>query len=107
MIALAAVVSATATIALAAPQGDTGPAPVTVTINALNGSGEHGTAVLTKYKGDETKVTLTLQHVPGGANQPNHIHLGSCGPGLGAPDRAGDEAAGGPHRTMVRLAEVQ
>jgi hypothetical protein len=83
LFALAAVVLASATIGRAAPAGDVGPEPIHVTINALNGSGEHGTAVLVKYKGDQTKVTLSLQHVPGGANQPNHIHLGTCGPGLG------------------------
>jgi hypothetical protein len=49
---------------------------VVVTMNALNGSGESGTATL-RAKGSKTVVTIKLS---GGSNieQPAHFHVGTC-----------------------------
>jgi hypothetical protein len=80
ILSLVAVLSASASIALAGPVG---PLDVTVQLHTLS-SGEWGTAELSKYAGNQTKVVLSLNHVPGGANQPAHIHTGHCGAGLGA-----------------------
>jgi len=48
---------------------------VTVTIEELNGSGVHGTAVLTA-RGDQTLVALDVVGVAG--KHPDHIHRSSC-----------------------------
>lgn len=59
--------------------GDNG-SEMTVTLGEQNGSGESGTATLTKV-GDMTKVVIDLQSksaMPGSAAQPAHIHKGSC-----------------------------
>jgi hypothetical protein len=55
--------------------GDT-PGPVVVTLDALNGSGESGTATL-KPVGNKTVVTIKLS---GGSDveQPAHFHTGTC-----------------------------
>jgi hypothetical protein len=59
-----------------------GPTPtevlvVTVQINALNGSGESGTAVLTQEYDLGTRIVVTLRGGPVEA-QPIHIHVGTC-----------------------------
>jgi hypothetical protein len=81
--AFAAVLVASASIALAAPQGGVGETSMTVILWAQNASGEHGTATLSKYLGNKTKVVINVVHAPGGADQPAHIHTGSCGVLLG------------------------
>src|SRR4051794_36698657 len=48
---------------------------VTVPIEELNGSGVHGTAVLTA-RGDQTLVALDVVGVAG--EHPDHIHRSSC-----------------------------
>jgi Cu/Zn superoxide dismutase len=53
------------------------PASVTVKLNALNGSGETGTATLTQLKGG-VNVVVALKNAPAAA-QPTHIHIGTCG----------------------------
>jgi Cu/Zn superoxide dismutase len=53
------------------------PAPVTIQMHALNGSGEDGTATLTQVA-DGVRVVVDLRHAPDDA-QPTHIHLGTCG----------------------------
>ena len=50
----------------------------TVTLSALNGSGETGTATLTKSGEKQTKVVLSVMGAPAGVNQPVHIHKGTC-----------------------------
>lgn len=50
---------------------------VTVQLNEQNGSGESGTATLTKSGNDRTKVVIALAHSPA-EPQPAHIHKGSC-----------------------------
>src|SRR5262250_1660567 len=51
-------------------------APVTVKLDAQNGSGETGTATFTP-QGNKTQVVLQLTGAPSAA-QPAHIHEGSC-----------------------------
>ncbi|HMI98841.1 MAG TPA: hypothetical protein VK488_03310 [Gaiellaceae bacterium] len=57
-----------------------GSGAVTVNLTEQNGSGESGTATLTK-EGDKTKVVLALQDNSAtmmSEPQPAHIHKGSC-----------------------------
>ena len=50
---------------------------VTVKLEAMNNSGQTGTATLTP-EGDKTKVVILLSNAPAGVAQPAHIHLGQC-----------------------------
>lgn len=50
---------------------------VTVKLSPQSGSGESGTAKLTK-EGDKTKVALSVTGAPAGVTQPAHIHKGTC-----------------------------
>lgn len=52
------------------------PQTVTVTMNALNKSGETGTATLTQV-GNGVKVDVTIKGAPA-TDQPTHIHPGTC-----------------------------
>lgn len=52
------------------------PQTVTVTMNALNKSGETGTATLTQV-GNGVKVDITIKGAPA-TDQPTHIHPGTC-----------------------------
>jgi hypothetical protein len=67
-VALAALVPATAI----ADGGQT----VVVTLNALNGSGESGTATL-RAQGSKTVVVIKLAN-GSGVEQPAHFHVGTC-----------------------------
>lgn len=57
-------------------------APMSVTLDAQNNSGESGTATLKEENG-QTTVTLALIGFTKDVAQPAHIHVGSC-PGVGA-----------------------
>lgn len=50
---------------------------VTVSLQALNNSGQSGTATLIP-DGNKTKVVIELSNVQTGATQPAHIHMGTC-----------------------------
>lgn len=50
---------------------------MTVTIAAMNGSGETGTATLTPM-GSKTSVVVSLKGENATGKQPAHIHLGTC-----------------------------
>lgn len=52
------------------------PQTVTVKMNALNKSGESGTATLTQV-GNGVKVDVTIKGAPA-TDQPTHIHPGTC-----------------------------
>jgi hypothetical protein len=54
-----------------------GSRPVTIHMRALNHSGETGRATLTPM-GNRTRVELAINGEPAGANQPVHIHEGTC-----------------------------
>lgn len=51
---------------------------VTVQLNAVDNSGQSGTAKLTDLGDDKTKVEIMVTGMPAGASQPTHIHEGSC-----------------------------
>ncbi len=50
---------------------------ITIHLNQQSASGESGTATLTAA-GNQTKVAVNLTGQPAGADQPSHIHEGSC-----------------------------
>src|SRR5215472_10570085 len=50
------------------------PAAVTVPIAAQNGSGQTGVATLTATSDNKTKVDISMNGEPSGANEPAHIH---------------------------------
>lgn len=52
-------------------------ASTTVTMNALNGSGQDGTATITNKSAADVSVSLSLNNGTSTA-QPAHIHKGSC-----------------------------
>ena len=52
--------------------------PLTITLNASNSSGQTGTAVLTSVGSNQVRVDLTINGAPAGANEPVHIHSGTC-----------------------------
>jgi hypothetical protein len=54
-----------------------GGGAISVTIRAQNDSGENGKATLTPM-GKHTKVVVTVTGEPKGADQPAHIHPGTC-----------------------------
>jgi hypothetical protein len=72
---------------------------VTVSVNAINGSGVSGTARIDD-QGNASTLTVELQNVPAGAHA-GHVHLGSCAQqgvivlGLNpiTPDTAGNGSA--------------
>ena len=51
---------------------------LTVTMHALSGSGQSGTATLTSPSGGHQTLTIDLNAEPKGASEPAHIHPGSC-----------------------------
>src|SRR3954451_6321771 len=51
---------------------------VRVSLIDENGSGEDGSAQLTDMGDGTTKVELIMMNAPEGADQPAHIHKGSC-----------------------------
>src|SRR5438046_3157605 len=51
---------------------------VRITLIDENGSGEDGSAQLTDQGDGTTKVELLMLNAPEGAQQPAHIHKGSC-----------------------------
>ncbi len=77
--ATAAPVVATVAPATPTPNGPTPTAVtvITLTMNALGGSGEHGTAVLTEEYDLGTRIVIQLSGAPT-VPQPAHIHLGTC-----------------------------
>lgn len=76
--AFAAIAALASQVALAAP------APITVTMKALNDSGETGTATITQQT-DGVKIVVDLKNAPKAA-QPTHVHAGTCGKIKAAPE---------------------
>lgn len=78
-----------------------GSGTVTVTLAQLNGSGESGTATLTKV-GSQTKVVLAVQGSAATAPpQPAHIHKGSCSKLDPTPAYALADVTGGKSTSTV------
>lgn len=50
---------------------------ISVTLDALNDSGQSGSATLIP-EGKQTRVAIELSNAPSGVAQPAHIHLGRC-----------------------------
>lgn len=50
---------------------------VTVPMNALNNSGQDGSATLTDM-GEQTQVIIDIKGGGPGASQPAHVHVGAC-----------------------------
>jgi Cu/Zn superoxide dismutase len=50
---------------------------MTISMHALNGSGENGTATLTAV-GQKVSVTVSLTGEPKSASEPAHVHFGRC-----------------------------
>jgi hypothetical protein len=95
----ASALAAAAFLAFCAPAGaDT--KTLTVTMNALNGSGETGTAVLTQ-QADGVQVVVTLKGAPTTA-QPTHIHAGTCGKINAAPEWPLTSLSGGTSTSVVK-----
>jgi len=51
---------------------------LSVTMNALNGSGQSGSATIARASGGHITVTIDLNGEPAGASEPAHIHPGTC-----------------------------
>jgi len=49
-----------------------------VTMRALGGSGQNGTATLTRPSGGHQTLIIDLNGEPKGASEPAHIHPGTC-----------------------------
>ena len=76
---------------------------LTVTLAEQNGSGESGTAILTK-SGDKTKVVIDLKSPAASSMsepQPAHIHTGSCDKLDPTPEYALANVEGGKSTTTV------
>lgn len=73
---------------------------ITVKLEALNNSGQTGTATLTP-EGDKTKVVILLSNAPAGVVQPAHIHLGRCDKLDAAPKWKLEAVKDGQSTTMV------
>ncbi|HEY9026808.1 MAG TPA: hypothetical protein VIO33_21945 [Burkholderiaceae bacterium] len=81
--------------------------PVTVNLASQNASGETGTATFTP-QGDKTQVVIKLAGAPGSAEQPAHIHDGSCAKLDPKPRVPLQNVVGGTSTTTVdmKLADI-
>jgi Cu/Zn superoxide dismutase len=75
------------------------PQTLTVTMHALNGSNEDGTAILTQ-EANGVRVTLDLKNAPDDP-QPTHIHIGTCGAINKAPEYGLQATVSGKASTVV------
>ncbi len=73
---------------------------VTVKLDAQNGSGETGTAVLTPMGSGQTKVVVALSNAPS-QPQPAHIHKGSCAKLNPTPEYALQNVTNGHSQSVV------
>jgi len=51
---------------------------VVVPIVAVGSSGQTGSATLTSTPDNKTQVVIALNNTPAGAQEPAHIHMGTC-----------------------------
>ena len=77
-------------------------ASVTITLTALNDSGQDGTATLTA-RGSQTEVVVDIAPGAAGVAQPIHIHDGTCGDNLGGVAEALERLQGGKSTTLVGI----
>jgi hypothetical protein len=95
MLAAIAALGSTLAIASAADMST-----LTIKMNALNGSGENGTAVFTQ-EADGLHVKVTLKNAPKEVAQPTHIHLGTCKNINKAPEYALKNTTDGSNDSVV------
>jgi hypothetical protein len=74
---------------------------VVVTLNALNGSGESGTATL-RAQGGKTVVVIKLAN-GSGIEQPAHFHVGTCDKYQPRPLYALEDVVNGQSTTTVNV----
>lgn len=72
---------------------------IVVHLDALNGSGEAGTATLTR-QGDKTLVVIDLANGTA-TRQPSHLHAGTCDDYTPRPAYALSDVINGHSRTVV------
>ena len=94
LLTIIAALLVTSTVAFAAA-----PATVTVKMNALNNSGETGTASLTQLP-NGVKVEVNIKGAPATA-QPTHIHPGTCTKLNPAPEAPLSPLTGGKSVTVL------
>lgn len=99
-LALAASIFAGLACALPAAAQTDAATPVTVTMNAQNGSGEDGTATLTQTSGG-VQVNISLKNGTAAA-QPAHIHPGTCANLNPAPQYMLTSVTNGTSSTVVK-----
>ncbi len=76
------------------------PTTLTIEMKALNGSNETGSATLTQQD-DGVKVVVTLKNAPA-ADQPTHIHAGTCGKINAAPEWPLTSLSNGTSTSVVK-----
>ena len=74
---------------------------VTITMKALNGSGEDGTAVVSQTD-QGLSVVVTLKNAPKDVPQPTHIHAGNCGKINAAPEYPLENTVNGKGSSIVK-----
>ena len=94
------VLLATAVATLLPVPSSAQPLVIQVPLISLNGSGQSGFATL-EAVGDQTKVTLHVTGLPAGANQPAHIHEGTCANPNAAPAFPLNDVRAADTETMV------
>lgn len=70
-------------------------------MNALNNSGETGTATIARAAGGKLVITITLTGEPAGVSQPAHIHPGTCAKLDPVPKTVLTDVVGGKSVTTV------
>ena len=102
---IVAILAVTALAALPAGAQMGSAAPLTVTMNAQNGSGESGTATLTQTA-DGVQVVISLTNGPAAA-QPAHVHPGTCAKLNPAPQYPLTSVESGKSTTVVKGVTLQ
>jgi hypothetical protein len=74
--------------------------PVTIPMNAQNGSGEDGTATLTQTP-DGVQVVVSVKNAPAAA-QPAHVHPGTCANLTPAPQYPLTSLTNGTSTTVIK-----
>jgi hypothetical protein len=73
---------------------------LTIPMHALNGSGENGRAVLVQGT-DGVHIHLALEN-GSSVSQPTHIHIGTCGAIVKAPEYGLSDTVNGQNDSIVR-----
>ncbi len=96
---LAAIARGAIALGTVASAGAT-PTMLTITMKALNGSKEDGTATLTQVDAG-VKVVIALKNAKGD-DQPTHIHIGTCAKINKAPEYGLPDTINGANSTVVK-----